>query len=58
MAETSFSKSPPKADSPGAGVLGVTRDGVKILKQRPSANFTQKEALDTARQVIAARLTR
>jgi|GEM_PF-6652136 len=37
-------------------VLGVTGDGVRILKQRPGPNFTQKEAFDAVRKVVAARL--
>lgn len=37
------------------GVLGVTADGVKILKQGRSKHFTQKQALEIARKVVAAR---
>jgi hypothetical protein len=36
-------------------VLGLATDGVKILKQGRSKHFTQKQALDTARKVVAAR---
>jgi len=36
-------------------VLGLATDGVKILNQGRSKHFTQKEALDTARRVVAAR---
>ena len=42
-----------KADS---AVLGVTGDGVRILRQRPGPNFTQKEAAAAVRKVVAARL--
>jgi hypothetical protein len=36
-------------------VMGVTRDGVKILKQGRSGHFTQKQALEICRKVVAAR---
>jgi hypothetical protein len=41
MAKTTTPKISP-ADKLGRGVLGITRDGVRILKQRPSEHFTQK----------------
>lgn len=37
-------------------VLGLATDGVKILKQGRSKHFTQKEALDAASKVVAARV--
>lgn len=56
MTETLIRKAPKavklKLES---GVLGVTPDGVKILKQGRSKHFTQKQALEIARKVVAAR---
>jgi hypothetical protein len=37
------------------GVLGVTRDGVRILKPGRGTHFTRKEARDAVAAVIAAR---
>lgn len=44
-----------KATKAKAMVLGLAKDGIKILKQGRSKHFTQKEALETARKVVAAR---
>ena len=54
MIETVIRKAP-KAAKLEPGVLGVTADGVKILNQGRSKHFTQKQALEIARKVIAAR---
>jgi hypothetical protein len=32
-----------KSHNPGKAVLGVTSDGVRILKQKPSTNFSQRQ---------------
>ena len=56
MVETLIRKAPKAAKLKlEPGVLGVTADGVKILKQGRSEHFTQKQALKIARKVIAAR---
>lgn len=40
----------------GRKVLGVTKDGIRILKpQGRPTHFTYKEALETVKAVIAAR---
>jgi len=44
------------ASKTAPAVLGVTSDGVRILRQRPGPNFTQKEAFAAVRKVVAARL--
>ncbi len=36
-------------------VLGITRDGVRILTQGRGTHFTQKEAREAVAAVIAAR---
>lgn len=44
------------ASKAAPAVLGVTSDGVRILRQRPGPNFTQREAAAAVRKVVAARL--
>jgi hypothetical protein len=36
-------------------VLGVTRDGVRILRSGPGTHFTEKEAREAVAAVLAAK---
>jgi hypothetical protein len=47
-----------RADRLDRRVLGVTREGIRILRQPDSEHFTQDQALEAARRVVAARALR
>ena len=45
----------PKPAKPPRGVLGITKEGIHVLKQPDSAQITQKRALEIAKELFASR---
>jgi hypothetical protein len=57
MAETDPKKTEPRKTDRRSGpkVLGITRDGVRILRSGPGTHFTEKEAREAVAAVLAAK---